>query len=149
MPNGVDTSLGERLAEIERDLSSFRNALVLLGLKRCVLCGKFVRVSDSANIFDYGEAVCSRCVPEWWGIQSGKLSVNERESLEFKLVAWLQTHHGAKIFRDPLKAHAQPHDFRFVATCCQCCGSGLYAGRRCRCCDSGTVWVLVSKDGFV
>jgi hypothetical protein len=133
------------LSRIEHDLHDLVDGLALLGVKRCSQCKRFFHSSDPGALFDYGKLVCFGCIPEWWTVQSGQLSVASREELGGKLASWLRKHHRAEVMKEaPEKSDAA---LQVVTTCRECRGSGkLLEGERCRFCGGlGTVWIVVRR----
>ena len=146
-PSGAaENRIGEILERIETDLKHIAEALSLVGLKRCSWCRKFVKSASPGALFNVGQLVCFRCIPDWWAHRSAELDLQERGELETKLAFWLRTHHRAEIVKQSGKlAESRLQVPRIVATCLQCRGTGTRLGNeRCRYCDGfGTVWVLV------
>jgi hypothetical protein len=145
--NSLPSELSSRedLARVERDLANIRDGLALLGIKPCSSCGKFFRTNDASNLFDCGGIVCFRCIPEWWSRKCPELSVSARAPIERSLVRWMISQHAAKIFRNSDNLPPEAGDYRFIASCPQCQGSGDFAGKRCSSCNDGNVWVIVKK----
>ena len=148
----MDTDAGEilrRLAEMELDLKQMRDGLALLGIKRCENCRRFFRNSDAAALFDDGvEAVCYGCVREWWPRRSGEMELSDRGPMEHKLVRWLVANHNARLIQQSHKLPAdQLQEFRLVADCDQCQGSGTVLSGHCRFCGGeGKLWVVIPKN---
>jgi hypothetical protein len=138
----------ERLARIERDLDLMRDGLALVGAKRCSRCKRFYPASDAAALFDDGtELICYGCIREWWPERSGTLELKDRETVEQKMVRWLVSHHDARVIHQASKLpDEQRVEFRFVADCDQCAGTGQMLGGHCRyCAGGGTMWVVIPK----
>jgi hypothetical protein len=126
-----------------------RDGLASLGVKRCSRCQKFFHSSDAASLFDDGaELACYGCVHLWWPDRKGTLELQNRETVEHKLVHWLVTYHDARLIQ---KSHKLPDEqlqqFRLIADCDQCDGTGKLLGSHCRYCGGeGTMWVVIPKD---
>ena len=90
----------EQLAQARRDLSDVIAALQLLGLRRCVHCGKFLDISKPGSLFGSSTLVCYGCIPSWWPSFCKDLDVTRREKLEVMLASWLRSYHGAKIIKE-------------------------------------------------
>ena len=133
---------------LEHELDLVKQALSLLGLRRCSQCGKFFRALDAGTLFDGGELVCRDCVERWWAKRLVQLTVSAREAVQRRLVNWLVSYYGAKVLHRPSSVAADsPGAFRLVANCVQCDGSGTLGGRRCGWCDGrGTVWVAAPRQ---
>jgi hypothetical protein len=145
----ADSSLFESVSRVECDLNDLIGALALLGVKRCSQCRKFFRSDEPGALFDCGEIVCYKCIPDWWSSCSRRLGVTDRERTEGKLASWLRKYHGAEVVREtpgevPETAHAA---FQMIAKCIECSGSGkLMEGERCRFCNGvGTLRIVVPK----
>ena len=137
------------MTRVEHDLNDFIDALALLGVKRCSQCRKFFRSADPGALFDCGQLVCYRCIPDWWSSLSMRLGVADRERIEGKLASWLRKYHRAEVVKAtpgtvPDTTNAE---FQLVAKCVECAGSGkLMEGERCRFCNGlGTVRIVVPK----
>jgi hypothetical protein len=119
--------------------------LGLLGVKPCSRCGRFYRSADSVALFDFGELVCCACIRDWWSQRSKELSVKDREEIERKLVRWLLNNHHARVTSQCAEpVNGDKEEFRIVAACNECNGTGTLLKARCRYCDGrGTVWVVV------
>lgn len=147
MEDGIPEIL-ERLARAERDLEQMRYGLDLLGVRRCSLCKQFFQSSDQSALFNDGtELVCFGCIQEWWPAYSGTLEVADRQSIERKLVRWLGAHHRAEIIHQFRKLpDEQSEEFRFVADCDQCGGTGELLGAQCRYCGGKReMWIVIPK----
>jgi hypothetical protein len=146
MPGESSEQLLETLAGIEKELCRLREALTLVGLRRCSQCGKFFLSSEPGALFEGGEPVCLACVEGWWVERRQKLCVKERDVIERRLVNWLANHHNAKLVLQPAPAEAGA--LQIIAGCVQCDGAGMVAGRRCSSCEGrGTVWLVVPNRG--
>jgi hypothetical protein len=146
MGEGSVPALHETVASLERELGRIREGLSLLGIKACTQCQKFFR-SEHGTFFDSGQLVCYGCVHPWWQQESGRLSVNDREKIESKLVYWLREQHHAQIVKQYAKLpDASAQEFHIPANCLECRGTGAISGDSCRYCDGGgTVIVVVPK----
>ena len=144
-PGLAGTSADDALARVERDLRDVIDALDLLGIKRCSHCWQFFQTSNPGELFDYGQLICFKCVPEWWPSYSGQINVPVREEVERKLSAWLRKYHGAEVVKEGSEKQRETTNFQIVTTCGECRGSGkLMEGQRCRFCNGlGTVWIVV------
>src|SRR5215469_15095060 len=148
MPNEPDRPIEETLARIESDLELLRHGLSLLEVKPCFRCRRFFRAEPGA-LFDGGhELVCFGCVPEWWPERGPALSVRDRELTEHRLVRWLLSHHHANVIHQAEKLPPeQPQEFRLVAECEECDGTGTLTGTRCHYCNGrGTLWLVIPKS---
>jgi hypothetical protein len=145
----AEASLLETLTRVGHDVDDLIGALALLGLKRCSQCRKFFRHTDSGALFDCGQLVCYRCIPDWWFSLSMQLGVADRERTKGKLASWLRKHHRAEVVKEvPGKASNTANAaFQIVAKCLECSGSGKFMeGERCRFCSGvGTVRIVVPK----
>jgi len=148
-PDPAANSLFETLARVEHDLNDLVNALALLGVKRCSQCRQFFRCADPGALFENGQIVCYKCIPDWWSLMSVRLGITERERTEGRLASWLRKYHRAEIVKEtpgevPDTSNAE---FRIIAKCLECSGSGkLMEGERCRFCNgAGTVRIVVPK----
>jgi hypothetical protein len=142
-----ENSLFENLSRVEHDLNDLIGALALLGVKRCSQCRQFFRSAEPGALFDYGQLVCYKCVPDWWPSCSGRLGVTDRERAEGKLASWLRKYHRAEVVKEtpgnvPDTSNVE---FQMIAKCLECSGSGkLMEGERCRFCNgAGTVRIMV------
>ena len=142
-------SLFETLARVEHDLYDLIGALALLGVKRCSQCRQFFRCADPGALFDCGQLICYKCIPDWWSSSSQRLGVTDRELIEGKLASWLRKYHRGEVVKEtpgelPDMSNAE---FRMIAKCLECSGSGkLIKGERCRFCNgAGTVRIMVPK----
>ena len=106
MSGDSSEQLQEILAGIEKELSRLREALSLLGLKRCSQCGKFFRSTEPGALFEGGEPVCVSCVGGWWVQRRQVLCVKDRDVVERRLMNWLFNHHNAKLVQQPAQAAA-------------------------------------------
>jgi hypothetical protein len=145
----AESSLFETLSRVEHDLNDLIGALALLGVQRCSQCRQFFRCADPGVLFDCGQLVCYKCIPDWWSSLSTRLAVADRERIEAKLASWLRKHHRAEVVKEtsgqvPDTTNAK---FQIVSKCLECSGSGnLLEGERCRFCNGlGTVWIVVPK----
>src|ERR1022692_559809 len=125
-PDPAEDSLFATLARVEHDLNDLIDALALLGVKRCPQCRKFFRLADPGALFDCGQLVCYRCIPDWWSSLSTRLGVADRERIEGKLASWLRKYHRAEVVKvspggvlDTTNA-----EFQIAAKCLECAGSG-------------------------
>jgi hypothetical protein len=144
----ADNSLFENVSRIEHDLNDLIGALTLLGVKRCSHCRQFFRGEPGA-LFDGGQLVCYKCIPDWWTSFSGRLGVTDRERTEGKLASWLRKYHCAEVAKEPPGKGPDTTnvEFQMIAKCVECAGSGqLMEGERCRFCNgAGTVRIVVPK----
>ena len=145
----AEPSLFETVSHIQQDVTALMDALAILGIKRCSECKQFLNSSDPGSLFDSGQLVCYRCVPNWWSSFSTKLVVADREKLEAKLSSWLRKYHGAEVVKEDRGKlpDVNPDQFRIVVHCSECYGSGkLLEGERCRFCNGfGTVWIVANR----
>ena len=145
-----ENSLREALARIQRDLVNVKDALGVLGAKPCSVCGKFYLRSNPGDLFKAcGDSVCYDCFSSWWSGTCPKLSVHDRESIEYKLTRWLIDHHKATVFHEFSELPpTELQDIHIVVGCHECKGSGKqYGSERCRSClGNGTVWVVTLKQ---
>jgi hypothetical protein len=145
----ADNSLFESVSRFEHDLNDLIGALALLGVKRCSQCRQFSRSAEPGALFDCGQIVCYKCVPDWWSSFSRRLGVTDRERTEGKLASWLRKYHRAEVVKEIAGKvpDARDIEFRMVAKCLECSGSGkLMEGARCRFCHgAGTVRIVVPK----
>ena len=134
---------------VEVELAALRNALVLLGLKQCVWCRKYLRFAEPGALFDVGELVCYSCSLDWWKNKCPQLAENERAAMEHKLVHWLIYQHHAKVIRPAGKgAETAPTDApHLVASCIECLGKGKdTGGGHCsHCIGLGIIWVIPTE----
>lgn len=149
MSESSDPRLEEKLPGIERELAALRNALVLLGLRQCSRCRKYLRLAEPGALFDAGQQmVCYGCSYDWWTNMCPQLPVKDRSALEHKLVHWLIYQHHAKVIKQAGKAiDNAPEGPRLAADCIECGGAGTNtAGGPCsRCNGRGIVWVLLTE----
>ena len=149
MSESSDPRSEEALPGIERELGALRNALVLLGLKQCSSCRKYLRFAEPGALFDAGQQlVCYGCSYDWWTNMRQQLPVKDRSALERKLVHWLIYQHHAKVIKQSGKAIDNvPEGMRLAADCIECAGTGRdTAGGHCsRCNGLGVVWVLLTE----
>jgi len=139
---------GEVLARLEHEVANLKQAIGLLGVKPCVVCGKFYLCSNPGNLFTAGdESVCYTCLSGWWLDRCHSLSISDRESIEHNLGRWLVAHHGAKVYRELSELPSEEHqDVRLIVTCYECKGSGKMGGDRCRhCLGNRNVCVVTPK----
>jgi hypothetical protein len=132
------------MSRIEHRLNQFISALGLFGIEPCSLCGSLLRSSEPAALFNgNGELVCAGCVQEWWSMRSEQLDAPDREAVERKLTHWLVNYHNGRVIRQFEEVLRIPlQEFRIVATCSECNGTG----NGCRFCDGhGTVWVVAPE----
>jgi hypothetical protein len=145
----ADNSLFESVSRVEHDLNDLIAGLALLGVKRCSQCKQFLRSAEPGALFDGGQIVCYKCIPDWWSSFSQRFGVAEREHTEGKLASWLRKYHRAEIVKEtPEKAADISNvEFQMIAKCLECSGSGkLMEGERCRFCNgAGTVRIVVPK----
>lgn len=148
MPEETNKPADEALSRLERELANVKQGLALLGVQACVRCVKFFRISDPGSLFDAGQMVCFNCIPQWWPERSPELSVADRETVERKLVHWLLNYHQAKaIKRSDEASAAGSQEFRIVACCEECSGTGVFASSRCHFCGGrGTLWVVIPRE---
>jgi hypothetical protein len=147
---GESAGLDARLAGVERTLEQMQAGLGLLGVRRCVRCGRFLRTTQPGALFDGGggEMVCFECLVPWWSARLGGLSDEDRRRTELAMTRWLVVNHGAEIMRRPEEiARLEPAPrIKLVVGCEQCNSSGKdpSGGRPCgRCNGRGTVWVVL------
>jgi hypothetical protein len=143
--NGPEQPSREAVARMERELEHLREAVGLLGVRPCSQCGRFYRSSDPGALFACGALVCGSCIRDWWAQHSKELSVKDREDIERKLVRWLLNNHNARVTSQSAQpVEGEADEFRIVAACNECDGTGTLLKARCRYCDGrGTVWVVV------
>lgn len=145
----AENSLFESVSRIEHDLNDLIGALALLGVKRCSQCRQFFRSAEPGALFEAGQIVCYKCIPDWWSSASRRLGVTDRERTEGKLASWLRKYHCAEVVKEtPGKVPDTSNvEFQMIAKCLECSGSGkLMEGERCRFCNgAGTVRILVPK----
>src|SRR5580693_8408776 len=96
----ADNSLFESVSRVEHDLNDLVEALALLGVKRCSQCRQFFRSAEPGALFDCGQVVCYKCIPDWWASYSQRLGVTDREQTEGKLASWLRKHHRAEVVKE-------------------------------------------------
>lgn len=132
------------LVRIESELKNLAEALALLGLQKCMCCGKFSRTAQAGPQFEPG-SICVHCVPGWWAEQCRRLPTKDRLVIERKLMNWLKNYHGAEIRECP--PESQSKGFHLIAACTMCDGTGANReGGRCTFCDGrGTVWVITPQ----
>jgi len=144
-----DNSLSESVSRVEQDLDDLIDALALLGVKRCSQCRQFFRSSEPGALFDCGQIVCYKCIPDWWSSSSRRMSITDRERTEGKLASWLRKYHRAEIVKETPGQAPDPSniEFQMFSKCLECAGSGkLMEGERCRFCNgAGTVRIVVPK----
>ena len=144
-----ENSLFESVSRVQHDLNDLIGALALLGVKRCSQCRQFFRSADPGALFDGGQTVCYKCIPDWWPSFSRRLGVTDRERTEGKLASWLRKYHHAEVVKEtPGKVPDTSNvEFQMIAKCLECSGSGkLMEGERCRFCNgAGTVQIVVRK----
>ena len=137
------------VSRVEHDLNDLIGALALLGVKRCSQCRQFFRSAEPGALFDCGQIVCYKCIPDWWSSSSRRLGVTDRERIEGKLASWLRKYHRAEVVKEtPGKVPDTINiEFQMIAKCLECAGSGkLMEGERCRFCNgAGTVRIVVPK----
>ncbi len=145
----AENSLFETLSRVEHDISDLIGALALLGVKRCSQCRQFFRSAEPGALFENGQIVCYKCIPDWWSSASVQLGVTERERIEGKLASWLRKYHHAEVVKETLGKVLDTRniEFQMIAKCLECSGSGkLMEGERCRFCSgAGTVRIVVSR----
>jgi hypothetical protein len=145
----AESSLFESVSRVEHDLNDLIGALALLGVKRCSQCRQFFRSAEPGALFDGGQIVCYKCIPDWWSSVSRRLGVTDRERTEGKLASWLRKYHCAEVVKEtPGKvADTSNVEFQMIAKCLECSGSGkLMEEERCRFCNgAGTVRIVVPK----
>lgn len=144
-----ENALFQSVSRVEHDVDDLIGALALLGVKRCSQCRQFFRSSEPGALFDCGQIVCYKCIPDWWSSSSQRLGVTDRERTEGKLASWLRKYHSAEIVKE---THGKAPDannieFQMTSKCLECSGSGkLMEGERCRFCNgAGTVRIVVPK----
>src|SRR5277367_1934889 len=149
MAGSSDPRLEQTLPGIERELAALRNALVLLGLKQCSWCRKYLRFAEPGALFDAGQQlICYGCSYDWWTNMCPQLPVKDRSALEHKLVHWLIYQHHAKVIKQTGKVIANPPEgIRLAADCIECLGVGRDpAGGHCSYCDGlGIIWVVLTE----
>ena len=96
----ADNPLFESVSRVENDLNDLIGALSLLGVKRCSQCRQFFRSAEPGALFDCGQIVCYKCIPDWWSSLSRHLGVTDRERTEGKLASWLRKYHGAEVVKE-------------------------------------------------
>lgn len=147
--DGLEQRMVEILEGVERNLNDLVQGLGLLGLKRCSQCRRFFRSSDPGALFGGGgELVCFECIPEWWPSHRERLTCEERQETESRLVFWLRNFHNARTLNGAGKLKGnQTVKFELEAHCLECRGTGIYMGdKRCRyCAGPGTVRVMVPE----
>jgi hypothetical protein len=134
----------QAMSRIEHRLNQLIAALGLFGIEPCSLCGSLLRSSEPAALFNAnGELVCAACVDEWWPMRSEQFDAADREAVERKLIHWLVNYHNGKVIRQFEQVLRIPlQEFRIVATCSECDGTG----KGCRFCDGhGTIWVVAPE----
>jgi len=134
---------------VEHDLDALIGGLELLGVRRCVECGRFFRSPDMGSFLHGGELVCLGCAPAWWVSRSQEMDAAERQKLENKLALWLLRNHQAQVAGPPSKApDAALCDVRLNASCIDCGGTGTTPGGLpcARCEGSGLVSVVMLKQ---
>jgi hypothetical protein len=145
----ADNPLFESVSRVENDLNDLIGALSLLGVKRCSQCRQFFRSAEPGALFDCGQIVCYKCIPDWWSSLSQHLGVTDRERTEGKLASWLRKYHGAEVVKEtPDRVTDTGNiEFQMIAKCLECSGSGkLMEGERCRFCSgAGTVRIVVRQ----
>jgi hypothetical protein len=145
----AEASLLESLARVGHDVDDLIGAFALLGVKRCSQCRQFFRYNEPGALFDCGQLVCYRCIPDSWFSLSMRLDVADRERTEGKLASWLRKHHRAVVVKEiPGKTFNTTNAvFQIVAKCLECAGSGkLMEGERCRFCNGvGAVRIVVPE----
>jgi len=141
-----DSDLVQTLADIELELSRIKGALGLLGVRACSSCKIFFRTSEPAALFHAGEAVCYRCIPDWWASRRPQLDSDLRERIEHRLVHWLVQQHGARVIHHPEKQAESACETRIIASCMECRGTGKHNGGRCPHCYDGNVWVVMKPQ---
>jgi hypothetical protein len=145
----ADNPLFESVSRVENDLNDLIGALSLLGVKRCSQCRQFFRSAEPGALFDCGQIVCYKCIPDWWSSLSRHLGVTDRERTEGKLASWLRKYHGAEVVKEtPDRVTDTGNiEFQMIAKCLECSGSGkLMEGERCRFCSgAGTVRIVVRQ----
>jgi hypothetical protein len=149
-PNDLtENSLFESVSRVEHDLQDLIGALALVGVKRCSQCRQFFRSAEPGALFDCGQIVCYKCIPDWWSSYSGRMGVTDRERAEGKLASWLRKYHHADVVKEtPGKVPDNSSvEFQMTTNCLECSGSGkLMEGERCRFCNgAGTVRIVVRK----
>lgn len=149
MADESNPASADALANMQRELASMKNALSLLGVKPCSVCGRYFLSSNAANLFIAGgEAVCYSCFPDWWPKRCTQLGVPDREGVEHKIMRWLVAHHGGKVYRDPseLPPREDKALLHVVVGCTECKGSGKLAHQRCpHCLGNGHIRVVTPK----
>jgi hypothetical protein len=145
----ADRSLFESVSRVERDVDDFIGALALLGVKRCSQCRQFFRSAEPGALFDSGQIVCYKCIPDWWSSVSTQMGVTDRERIEGKPASWLRKYHGAEVVKETLDKVPDTGniEFQLIARCLECAGSGkLMEVERCRFCNgAGTVRIVVQR----
>jgi hypothetical protein len=140
--------ISEVLSRIERDIANLKEAVGLLGVKPCCVCGRFYLRSNPANLFTAGnDAVCYACLSGWWLDRCHSLDISDRESIEHNLMRWLIANHSARVYRELRDLPPEECQVvRLVVACHECKGSGRMGGDRCRHCGGNrNVWVVTLK----
>jgi hypothetical protein len=149
MSEGSDGRPVEALPGIERELAALRNALVLLGLKQCSWCRKYVRFGEPGALFDAGQQlICYQCAHDWWSNTGPQLPVKDRPAIEHKLVHWLIYQHHARVIKQAGKAvNTVPEGVHLAANCIECVGAGKdTGGGHCSHCNGlGVIWVVLTE----
>jgi len=116
-------------SDVEHNLDALIGGLELLGVRRCVECGRFYRSPDTGSFLHGGELICLGCVPAWWASRSPEMDAAERAKIENKLALWLLRNRQAQVAGPPSKApDAALCDIRLIASCTDCGGTGTTPG---------------------
>lgn len=137
--------LEARFSRIVEELNHIKAGLRLLGVKQCRSCGKYFLSQDRTALFEAGEPVCHNCIQDWWEKRSPELSIEERQSIEHKLLRWLVACYNALVIHQAKKL-PRPEDLelKIVVACDQCNGAGKTdGGGPCHHCEGrGSLWVV-------
>lgn len=136
------------LEGIVQELRHLKDALGLLGIRQCSYCGKYFLSEHGKSLFEAGELSCFNCIQDWWQRRSPGLTVQERQTIEQKLLRWLVVHHNGKVITHADKMpKPEAISLKMVVGCQQCGGTGtLPGGKACHNCEGrGTEWVVVLR----
>lgn len=144
-----ESALFETMGRVDHDLKDVIAALALLGVRRCSQCEHFFRKTDPGALFENGQTVCYKCIPDWWALWSARTDPAEREGKGRQLAAWLRKYHQAEVVKEtPGRPINNTNiEFQIVAKCAECAGSGkLMEEERCRFCNGfGSIRIVVPK----